>query len=209
MLEEYYSHERRKLILLELDKGADLEHPVFGEGRTDRPLIMFIGEAPGKEEAASGHPFVGKAGKQLDEMLMTAGIARKDVFVTNAVKYRPYKVSKTGSVSNRTPSLPEVREGLSLLRQEIELINPIIIATLGNIPLYSISILSWENYRLPQSVGEIHGTPYSILIGGHVRKLFPLYHPAASIYNRELKPVLQEDLINLGKYARALEEELN
>ena len=207
MLEEYYLRERNKLLNIELNKEADTEHPVFGEGRTDRPLIMFIGEAPGKEEATCGRPFVGKAGKQLDEMLEAAGIARKDVFVTNAVKYRPYKTSKSGSVSNRTPSLEEAREGLPLLRAEIELVNPKIIATLGNIPLYSLSILSWDRFMIPRSIGEIHGTALAVRIGKHIRKLFPLYHPAAAIYNRELKPVLQEDLVKLGEYAKAIDEQ--
>ena len=201
MLEERYAIEAKKILALDV-QDADLAHPVFGEGNAEHPLIMFIGEAPGRDEAASGRPFVGRAGKQLDSMLALAGIDRSKVFVTNSVKYRPTK-SEGHRVSNRTPTISEVRAGLELLRFEIETVSPEVIATLGNIPLTAVQLLS-EIKGEQLTVGMAHGMPNIAVIGGGLRKLFPLYHPAAAIYNRELKPVLERDLITLGEYARSV-----
>lgn len=203
MLKELYQKESVRLSGLRLNAEADLLNPVFGEGQYKKPRIMFIGEAPGKEEAAIGRPFVGKAGKQLDGMLQTAGIDRNDVFVTNAVKYRPYR-TKNGRAANRTPSVIEIELGAELLLQEIVEVDPAVIATLGNVPLSSVCSLSEGDDR-STTVGQAHGVPIELMIGGKPRRVFPLYHPAASIYNRALAPVLQQDLINLGKYAMSLE----
>ncbi|MBO4847987.1 MAG: uracil-DNA glycosylase [Clostridia bacterium] len=205
MLKERYILEAEKIRYLDLEHDADLDHPVFGEGRENNPVIMFIGEAPGREEAASGRPFVGKAGKQLDSMLSLAGIDRAMVYVTNAVKYRPIK-RKGSSVSNRTPTAAEVRGGLSLLRAEIEAVDPDVIATLGNVPLSAVVQLA-GGVNEPLTVGAAHGFPVMFLISGKPRRVFPLYHPAASIYNRELKPVLEKDLVMLGEYARSIDNE--
>ena len=114
MLSQLYQKEAERILALDLEDSADLEHPVMGEGNFDSPLIMFIGEAPGREEAACGRPFVGKAGKQLDKMLLTAGIDRSKVFVTNAVKYRPITLHER-TVCNRTPSVKEIKGGLPVL----------------------------------------------------------------------------------------------
>lgn len=202
MLKERYALEKARLAELILEHDGDIDHPVFGEGCARSPLIMFIGEAPGREEAACGRPFVGKAGKQLDAMLALAGIDRAETFVTNAVKYRPFR--QNGSrTSNRTPSQQEIRDGLSLLREEIEIVRPSVIATLGNVPLSAVISLA-SGYVAPVTVGSAHGAPTVYQIGGRPQRVFPLYHPAASIYNRELKPVLERDLALLGEYARAL-----
>lgn len=201
MLKDRYAAEARR-ISASGRMDADIAHPVFGEGSQDSPLIMFIGEAPGKDEAASGRPFVGRAGKQLDGMLKLAGIDREEVFVTNTVKYRPVK-STGGRLSNRTPTLSEVREGLELLRFEIETVAPEVIATLGNVPLSAVQLIS-DIKGEQLTVGMAHGMPTVTVIGGRLIKLFPLYHPAAAIYNRELKPALERDLITLGEYARSL-----
>lgn len=202
MLDVWYKAEAKKLLWLPLKGKADLEHPVFGVGNASNPSIMFIGEAPGKDEAASGVPFVGKAGKQLDEMLALARIDRSDVFVTNAVKYRPYR-EKNGRLSNRTPSPDEIMEGLELLGKEISLVSPTVIATLGNTPLSAVTMLA-RGFIKQSTVGEAHGKPFSVFIDGKQRTVFPLYHPAACIYNRELKPVLEADLISLGDHVRRL-----
>lgn len=202
MLEERYAIEAERILKLELEAEADLEHPVFGDGNPDRPLIMFIGEAPGKDEAASGRPFVGKAGKQLDGMLRLAGIDRTKVFVTNSVKYRPTKLYEH-RVSNRTPSVTEIKDGLELLKYEIETVRPTVIATLGNVPLSAVQALSdIKGEKL--NVGMAHGMLTVANIGGRLIHIFPLYHHSASIYNRELKPVLEQDLIRLGDFARSL-----
>ena len=200
MLQELYLKEAERILALDMDDSADLAHPVFGEGSDSSPLIMFIGEAPGREEAACGRPFVGKAGKQLDKMLLTAGIDRSAVFVTNTVKYRPVTVHER-TVCNRTPSLKEIKAGLPLLAREIGVVRPKVIATLGNVPLKAISLLG-DDEKL--TVGEVHGMPRMVLIEGVPMRLFPLYHPAAAIYCRELKPTLERDLTALGSFARSL-----
>ncbi|MBR0134832.1 MAG: uracil-DNA glycosylase [Clostridia bacterium] len=204
MLSVRYALERQKLAALETEYAGDYAHPVFGEGNEKCPVIMFIGEAPGKEEAACGRPFVGKAGKQLDEMLNAAGIDRSAVYVTNAVKYRPVRI-KERSVSNRTPSAPEIRGGLELLNTEIEYVQPKVIATLGNVPLSAVLLLA-HGVTQELTVGSAHGKLHTFYIGRGPQKVFPLYHPAASIYNRELKPVLTEDLIKLGELCRSIED---
>ena len=203
MLEELYRLESERIASLGDEVEGDKAHPVFGDGNANDPVIMFIGEAPGREEAACGRPFVGKAGRQLDEMLELAGIDRGRVFVTNAVKYRPTK-TKNGHVSNRTPKEFEVRAGLCLLEKEIGLVKPLVLATLGNVPLSALMLLGGGGEKL--TVGDAHGRPASIFVSRQAFRLFPLYHPAASIYNRSLKPVLEEDLKTLGEYCRRIKQ---
>ncbi len=196
-----YELERSRIASLDISDRADINNPVFGEGNGDRPVLMFIGEAPGREEAACGKPFVGKAGKQLDEMLLLAGIDRSKVFVTNTVKNRPIKINGN-HVSNRTPTEKEIDEGLPLLEEEIASVSPKVIATLGNVPLSALLKLAGVDQK--PSIGIMHGCPLRCIINGLSITLYPLYHPAASIYNRALKPVLEEDLSRLGDYCRSL-----
>ena len=199
-LNQLYEAERLRIAAIEDDRG-DYQNPVFGEG-PDEPVVMFIGEAPGGEEAATGRPFVGKAGKQLNELLTEAGIDRSRVYVTNAVKFRPVN-RKPRSVSNRTPSGAELRAGLPLLRAEIELLKPVVIVTLGNTPLKAVSAIAGLDKL---TIGDAHGKPVGISINGHRCTLIPQYHPASVIYNRSLMDVLAEDIAALGKYIKDTEE---
>ena len=124
---------------------------VFGEGKTDGG-IMLIGEAPGGEEEKMGRPFVGKAGKNLDEFIELAGLKRDDLYITNVVKFRPTSISeKTGRTVNRTPSREEIEEFVPLLKKEINTYKPYLIVTLGNVPLKAVT----GNNRL--SIGYCHG----------------------------------------------------
>jgi len=190
----YQACRDRLLALPRIEDGAagDYHTPVFGTGCCDRPTLMFIGEAPGKEEAKSGCPFVGRAGKQLDEFLSFAGIERKDIYITNAVKFRPVIQSKRG-YKNRTPGREEILQGLPLLRQEITLIRPKLIVTLGNIPLRAVYLLAEQT---PESIGAVHGTLLSF--AGQNWKVYPMYHPASVIYRRELLEVYRQDAVKLG-----------
>lgn len=201
-LSALYEAEKQRIAGMCDDRG-DYLNPVFGEG-PEAPLVMLIGEAPGKEEAKSSRPFVGKAGKQLDTLLEKAGIDRGKVYVTNSVKYRPIN-KKERSVSNRTPSTAEVKAGLPLLREEIFLLEPLVIVTLGNTPLKALGMLCER--KLP-TIGELHGKPTEISIEGRTVTLIPQYHPASVIYNRALENVMEEDLISLGAYIRKQEESL-
>ncbi len=195
-LSALYLQERERLCAYgeTASRLGEYLSPVFGEGPIN-PRLMLIGEAPGAEESKSGHPFVGKAGQQLDALLAAAGIDRAAVFVTNTVKYRPVNI-RNGRSSNRTPSPEELRAGLSLLEKEIALVKPGIIATLGNTPLRAMMLLSGS---APVTVGGAHGNMMTLsLESGRVR-LFPLYHPASVIYNRSLAQTLEEDMKSLGK----------
>lgn len=173
---------------------GDFLHPVFGEGSAAADLLL-LGEAPGAEEAAAGRPFVGKAGKQLDELLLVAGIPREQVYISNIVKYRPIKRSER-SLRNRTPTRQEVEVFLPSIGQEIGALCAQTIVTLGNTPLQAILKIAHEE---PLTIGACHGQPRSILIAGRRCLLFPLYHPASGIYNRSLIDVMRADARLLGE----------
>ncbi len=160
---------------------------VFGEGKTDGG-IMLVGEAPGGEEEKLKRPFVGKAGKNLDEFIELAGLKREDLYISNVVKFRPTSISpKTGRTINRTPTREEIDEFVPLLKEEISTFKPNIIVTLGNVPLKAVT----GDYQL--SIGECHGQ----VIQKDNLKIYPLYHPASVIYNRSLKSVYSEDVKKL------------
>ncbi len=163
---------------------------VFGCGKTNARL-MLIGEAPGKEEVVLGRPFVGKAGKNLDEFLQTIGINRKEIYISNVCCFRPYKVSEKGSVSNRTPTRKEIKEALSFLYEEINIVRPKIIVTLGNTPLRAC----FDDFT--KNIGDIHGEKLEVPIENIKYDIFALYHPASIIYNRKLKDVYLQDLEKL------------
>lgn len=199
---EVYSEERARLAAAAQDGGTgEFESPVFGEGPLS-PQLMLIGEAPGAEETRQGHPFVGKAGKNLDGLLALAGIVREDVFVTNAVKFRPTHV-KPRSVSNRTPSPAELRGGLPALRRELALVRPAVVATLGNTPLRALCLITGQR---PLLIGDVHGCMQTFELGGTPLNVFPLYHPASVIYNKALLPALEEDAKRLGSILRQMKE---
>ncbi len=199
MLELAYARERARLAALDGRAGApqgDYAHPVFGAGDPDAQLL-FVGEAPGREEAASGLPFVGRAGGQLDMLLAAAGIARQQAYVTNVVKYRPV-VRGERSVRNRTPVRREMLEALEVLRLEVDAVRPKTIVTLGNTPLTALLLIA----DLPrQTIGNLHGRPQAILLAPQLAMtLFPLYHPASGIYNRMLLPTMEQDMLALGEH---------
>lgn len=191
---ELYGRERIRLAL-EFQKGlSDGEYmrPVFGEGKQGAK-IMLIGEAPGAEETKAGKPFVGKAGRHLNELLDSISLDRKDLFVTNVVKYRPV-LHKADSISNRTPKTTEIMQSLNLLEKEITAVSPFVIVTLGNVPLKAVQNIFGISGG---TIGEVHGTTVKVMDGLF---LFPLYHPASSIYNRELKAVHLEDIVKLRQF---------
>lgn len=170
-------------------KGEDL---VLGNGKADS-FIMLIGEAPGRKEVELKKPFVGQAGKYLEEFLEVLKVNRKDLYITNVVKYRPTKISKkTGGLTNRTPTKKEIDAFKQYLIEEIDIVNPKVIVTLGNTPLKSIL---GDDY----TIGKVHGNVYEINISDKIYIVYPLYHPAAIIYNKSLKKVYIEDLLKLKK----------
>jgi uracil-DNA glycosylase family 4 len=169
---------------------------VFGEGDPDAE-IMLIGEAPGAEETRLLRPFVGRAGKNLNEFLAALGLQRSNIYVTNAVKFRPYKVSVKGTLSNRPPKPREIKFMLPFLLREIEVIAPKVVVTLGNVPLKAV-------YKRDAVIGGCHALPLEAAALSLRFILFPLYHPASVIYNPQLKTVYREDLKKLKTYIAAI-----
>ncbi len=165
--------------------------PVIGEG-SNYARIMFIGEAPGKNEAATGKPFCGASGKILDELLVSIGVDRKDVYVTNIVKDRP--------PLNRDPLPEEIKIYGSFLDRQIEIIKPKIVATLGRFSMnYIMKRFGLENQLKP--IGQMHGKVFGAETSYGKIRIIPLYHPAVAIYNRTTKDVLVKDfhvLKNIG-----------
>ena len=154
----------------ELRKGAT--QLVFGDGNTDAEVI-FIGEAPGKNEDEQGKPFVGAAGKFLNEMLEMIGLERKDIYITNIVKYRP--------PNNRDPEPGEKEAFLPYLQEQLDIIQPKLIVTLGR---HSMDVL------LPGlKISQVHGQPKRFK--DHV--YLPLFHPAAALYNGGMRQTLIDD----------------
>lgn len=158
------------------DLAANATQLVFGVGNLDAELL-FIGEAPGKNEDVKGVPFVGAAGKFLDEMLESINLKREDVYITNIVKYRP--------PNNRDPLPSEKSAFLPFLQAQIEVIQPKLIITLGRHSM---------NCFLPDlQISIVHGKPITL------NKLvyLPLYHPAAALYNGNMRKTLIEDFANI------------
>lgn len=157
--------------------------PVLGEGAHDAD-IMFVGEAPGKNEAKTGRPFCGAAGKILDELLESIGTPRNDVYITNIVKDRP--------PNNRDPQPSEIELYAPFLDRQIEVIQPKIIATLGRFAMEYVMRKFDLTFEL-EPISTAHGKKYEAETGYGTVMIVPLYHPAAAIYNQSLKETLRED----------------
>ncbi|HXK40702.1 MAG TPA: uracil-DNA glycosylase [Candidatus Paceibacterota bacterium] len=157
--------------------------PVIGEGN-HYAKIMFIGEAPGRNEAATGRPFCGAAGKVLDELLASVGIDRKSVYVTNIVKDRP--------PFNRDPLPEEIRAYAPFLDRQIDIIQPQVIAALGRFSMDYIM----RRFGLDASItniSKIHGKVFDAQADYGSIKIIPLYHPAVAVYNNGMKEALAND----------------
>jgi DNA polymerase len=161
---------------------------VFGVGNPNADL-MFVGEAPGFHEDKQGFPFVGQAGKLLDRLLAGIGLTREDVYITNTLMCRP--------PGNRDPMPDEIEACEPHLFKKIGLIQPTIIATLGN---FATKLLSGKQ----TGITRVHGQEQPTTIGGRDVLLYPLYHPAAALYTPAMLKVLEEDFARLpGLLGRA------
>jgi uracil-DNA glycosylase family 4 len=150
---------------------------VFGVGNPDAEL-MFVGEAPGFHEDKQGFPFVGQAGKLLDQLLARIGLERSDVYIANVLKCRP--------PGNRDPMPDEIESCEGYLFRQIELIQPTVVATLGN---FATKLLSGKQ----AGITRVHGQEQNVTLGSTCVLLYPLYHPAAALYTPKMLEVLQED----------------
>ena len=157
--------------------------PVIGEGSHDAE-ILFIGEAPGKNEALTGKPFCGASGKILTALIESIGLKREDVYITNIVKDRP--------PDNRDPLPEEIKKYAPFLDRQIEIIQPKIIATLGR---YSMAYVM-EKFGLQnelKSISQIHGKVFDAVTSYGKIKIVPLYHPAVALYQNSLKEQMFKD----------------
>ena len=176
LIDEVYAGEKKVLVHGEGEAGA---------------RVMLIGEAPGQQETLACRPFVGKAGKNLDEFLEMAEIDRSQLYVSNTVKFRPTRVSAAGRIVNRPPTREEINLFLPWLRREIELVRPQAVVTLGNVPLRALTASR-------ATIGEMHGQ----FMQADGLEIYPMYHPASIIYNPSLREVYAADVRRLGQWLR-------
>lgn len=168
------------LFTYRIDNGY---HPVIGEGSYDAK-IMMIGEAPGRNEAKTGKPFCGAAGKVLDKLLDHIGILRNDIYITNIVKDRPPE--------NRDPTSDEIFVYGPFLDQQIEIIQPKIIVTLGR---YAMNYLlkKFDKESEIEPIGKAHGKFYSTKTNYGMINIVTLYHPCVAVYNPNNLDNLKKD----------------
>ncbi len=183
---------------------------VFGNGDVSSKILL-IGEAPGRDEVEAGIPFCGKAGKILDEFIQKTSCKRDDMFITNTVKYRLARLRKNAmptlfgdyansDMANRPATSKEISFAVDFLREEILILKPQIIVTLGNTPLKAVFMCFFADKGAP-AVGSCHGTFFEIPgVSGSL--LYPVYHPASLIYNPKAAPEYSQDLERLGSYIR-------
>lgn len=157
------------------------QNPVPGEGNPDAP-IFFVGEAPGKKENETGRPFVGAAGKFLEEMLNSIGLERRDVFIANTLKYQP--------PNNRDPLPEEIAYQLPFLRKQIAIVQPKLICFLGRHALGALLP------GITETISKVHGQ----LIQEGGQYYLPLYHPAAALYNGGMRQTLLSDFQRIPEY---------
>ena len=153
---------------------------------------MFVGEAPGQKEAETGRPFVGAAGKMLDELLAGIGLKREDVFISNIINDRPPQ--------NRDPQPAEIALYSPVLAQLIRIIKPNVVATLGRFSMQNML----EKCKLPESgqtITTLHGNILPVTVSYGTLHLIPLYHPAVALYNSNMKKVLQKDFEVLKQFS--------
>jgi uracil-DNA glycosylase len=182
-------------VCVECDLHHSRKNAVAGEGPADAEIV-FIGEGPGFHENEQGRPFVGAAGKLLEDLLGSIGLTRNDVFITNIVKCRP--------PGNRDPLPDEINTCTGLfLERQIQAINPKVVVTLGR---YSL-----ERYLPKVKISSVHGQAFKV----KGRLVVPMYHPAAALHQGSLRPVLERDFARLpeliaksGDAPEFLEEEL-
>jgi uracil-DNA glycosylase family 4 len=161
--------------------AAGRTQAVFGSGHPDADLL-FVGEAPGFHEDQQGVPFVGQAGNLLEKLLAGIGLTRGDVYVANVLKCRP--------PGNRDPQPDEIEACETHLFRQIEMIRPLLVATLGN---FATKLLSGK----PHGITRVHGQEQTATLGGNVVTLYPLYHPAAALYTPAMLKVLEADFARI------------
>lgn len=163
--------------------------PVIGEGSLDASVV-FIGEAPGKNEALTGKPFCGMSGRVLDELLKSIKVERNDVYITSIIKDRP--------PLNRDPKPSEIELYAPFLIKQLEIIQPKVIATLGRISMKYLMDYFGLGDKF-EVISKIHGKIFRIKTNWGEVSLIPLYHPAVAVYNRNQLSTLKKDFLKIKK----------
>lgn len=187
-IDKELSNIKEKVLLCKecpLYKGR--KFPVIGMGN-HKAKIMFIGEAPGKNEDLTGAPFCGRSGKILDELLKSIGLDRPSVYITNIIKCRP--------PMNRDPEEKEIKACSEYIERQIEIINPRIISTLGR---YSMKFIM-EKFGLEKEIDAISNIHGRLFESGD-KRIVAFYHPAVAVYNQNMYDTLKKDFKMLKKYA--------
>ena len=164
---------------------------VFGKGNPNTD-ILFIGEAPGAKEDEVGIPFIGKAGKDLDKQLNNIKLTLDDIYITNILKYRPPK--------NRDPTFEEIKNHTPYLVEQIKIIQPKIICTLGNFASkYILSNANINTMKKMDGVDKLHGKIVGMYFQEEKIKVFPLHHPSSTIYSKERRKHFANDFLELKR----------
>ena len=183
-LEEIKQRIESELVCPLKDAATNM---VFGKGNPDAQIV-FIGEAPGEKEDVQGIPFVGRAGKELDKLLNKIGLTLDDVYICNILKYRPPK--------NRDPTVEEMKSHTPYLIEQLKIIQPKIIATLGNYSTkFVLGGFTPDNMRKVKGISVLHGQKQDVEFEGNNFAVVPIYHPAAMLYNPKLRATFEEDFL--------------
>ncbi len=170
----------------ELPLKQEAKNLVFGKGNAEAK-ILFVGEAPGRNEDEQGMPFVGAAGKNLDKLLNNVGLSLNDVYIANILKYRP--------TENRNPQPDEIREHTPWLIEQIKIMKPEVVCSLGNYATkFFLADGKVDKMEKQPGITQVHGKVKTIDFEGLKIKLIPLFHPAAIIYNRSLLGPWERDM---------------
>jgi uracil-DNA glycosylase family 4 len=183
---------KRKMSNAVLPLKKTAQSLVFGEGSCD-PKALFIGEAPGANEDKQGLPFVGTAGKHLDLLLGSINLTRDEVYITSIIKYRP--------PGNRQPTVAEIKAHTPFLMDQIRIMQPKLIVTLGNFATrFILSGLDITTMSSIPGITQIHGKPQTVHFDGMDLTVLPMFHPAALLYRRPLQKILEADFQQIPKY---------
>ena len=164
---------------------------VIGKGNLNAD-ILFVGEAPGRNEDEQGVPFVGAAGKNLDKLLNNVGLSLEDVYIANILKCRPPE--------NRDPLPEEIKAHTPWLLEQIKKIKPRVVCSLGNYATkFFFAKGDVDEMKIQKGITSVHGNVKEIEMEGVRFKLIPLFHPAAIIYKRDLLPLWEKDLETVKK----------
>ena len=174
-------------------RKANRYFPVIGQGNHYAD-IMFVGEAPGKNEAETGRPFCGASGRVLDELLTSVGLTREQVYVTNIVKDRP--------PNNRDPLKSEIDLYAPFLMRQINIIQPQVIATLGRFSMEFI-LKRFHAFQASQKISQLHGKVIRVQTAYGQSSVLPLFHPAAALYNPNQRTTLEADFQALRQFITA------